>query len=718
MRQTMKQGHVFLALALVMALCVGVEADTITYDGPVGGSWNAPSNWDLNRCPIAGDEVQILGGTVYYHSSSVPNFTLVYIDEDGGSYGAIWHLEDSMSTDDMRIGRDGEGWHWMEADAHLTVNDNLYVGHYGSGEGNFYMACNTSGGLSVGGLLYVGYACAGNFTHVGGLAQTEQLYIGQNDPGTYEMNGGEMQVTYNFVVGNAANGTFEQTGGVVNDMEGPSGLILGLNNGGYGQYFMKGGELNYDHISLAWYGDGFFTQSGGTVNLAGNINIGCEGPNSLTGRYVLNENDDDATLNVGGDIHVGPQTAGQYSQAAGTAEVTDDLDVSAVGELYLSGGTLEAGTLQLAGYAEFTGGRLKVSSATLSEEGAMLQLDDSGNVWIDSLTIDQGTVDMADGRLSGRYTPFGYLLCQATNNDEFNMASGSEFVGILTNDGTFNYNGGDFSVSTLVNEGTFNNNVPFVCARLVNNANVYVTSTRTITAGASGMTNGIENNGNLTMYSSASIVLADDQTLVNNGAMYAGGSGLNNAHITGDVVNAGYLLPAYSSTVGRLHIDGDFSVPDATPTLRIRIGGTAASNYDRLTLSGNAAMHGKLDVRLINDFVPSIGDAFTVMSYGSRSGHFNNHMLPALPEGMAWETDYTSTDLTLRVIDDTYAVGDMNCDHAINFDDITPFVTALVSQEDYEAQYPDCQWLNGDCDGNDTVNFDDINGFIDLLVGQ
>jgi hypothetical protein len=60
--------------------------------------------------------------------------------------------------------------------------------------------------------------------------------------------------------------------------------------------------------------------------------------------------------------------------------------------------------------------------------------------------------------------------------------------------------------------------------------------------------------------------------------------------------------------------------------------------------------------------------------------------------------------------------GDTNCDCQVSFDDINPFVLALVSQASYEAAYPDCRWLNGDINGDGVVNFDDINPFVACLV--
>ncbi len=60
--------------------------------------------------------------------------------------------------------------------------------------------------------------------------------------------------------------------------------------------------------------------------------------------------------------------------------------------------------------------------------------------------------------------------------------------------------------------------------------------------------------------------------------------------------------------------------------------------------------------------------------------------------------------------------GDTNCDGLINFDDINPFVTAIVSQSSYEADWPCCIFLNADCNSDTAVNFDDIDPFVELLI--
>jgi murein tripeptide amidase MpaA len=60
--------------------------------------------------------------------------------------------------------------------------------------------------------------------------------------------------------------------------------------------------------------------------------------------------------------------------------------------------------------------------------------------------------------------------------------------------------------------------------------------------------------------------------------------------------------------------------------------------------------------------------------------------------------------------------GDMNCDGDVNFDDIDGFVLALTSREQYEAQYPDCDYLNADVNQDGSVDFDDIDPFVELLL--
>jgi len=71
-----------------------------------------------------------------------------------------------------------------------------------------------------------------------------------------------------------------------------------------------------------------------------------------------------------------------------------------------------------------------------------------------------------------------------------------------------------------------------------------------------------------------------------------------------------------------------------------------------------------------------------------------------------------------QLVDLLPTLGDLDCDGDIDFDDINAFVVALLGEEQYYAQYPDCNRLNADCDGDGDVDFDDINPFVALIGGN
>jgi hypothetical protein len=66
----------------------------------------------------------------------------------------------------------------------------------------------------------------------------------------------------------------------------------------------------------------------------------------------------------------------------------------------------------------------------------------------------------------------------------------------------------------------------------------------------------------------------------------------------------------------------------------------------------------------------------------------------------------------------SFVFGDLNCDGAVNFGDINPFVLALSNPAGYAAAFPDCNIMTGDVNGDGHVNFGDINPFVALLSGS
>ncbi|MEW6198522.1 MAG: hypothetical protein AB1601_07670 [Planctomycetota bacterium] len=63
-----------------------------------------------------------------------------------------------------------------------------------------------------------------------------------------------------------------------------------------------------------------------------------------------------------------------------------------------------------------------------------------------------------------------------------------------------------------------------------------------------------------------------------------------------------------------------------------------------------------------------------------------------------------------------HARGDLNCDRAVDFGDINPFVLALTNPAAYAQAYPNCRLELADINGDGFVNFGDINPFVRLLT--
>jgi hypothetical protein len=62
------------------------------------------------------------------------------------------------------------------------------------------------------------------------------------------------------------------------------------------------------------------------------------------------------------------------------------------------------------------------------------------------------------------------------------------------------------------------------------------------------------------------------------------------------------------------------------------------------------------------------------------------------------------------------ASGDCNCDGAVDYGDIDPFVLALSGEDGYRDGFPNCDWLVADCNEDGAVDYADIDAFVELLA--
>jgi hypothetical protein len=76
-------------------------------------------------------------------------------------------------------------------------------------------------------------------------------------------------------------------------------------------------------------------------------------------------------------------------------------------------------------------------------------------------------------------------------------------------------------------------------------------------------------------------------------------------------------------------------------------------------------------------------------------------------------------DVKVEAVPITWVKGDANGNGVTNFDDIDPFILALINAEEFANTYPSVTPnVQLDFNGDGLFNFDDIDAFINVLIGN
>jgi len=283
-----------------------------------------------------------------------------------------------------------------------TVNDRIYLTNIAVTATRFNQ---TDGAWNVGGNwspvvptasldAYVGKSGGITATIGAGVdAVTDQLRVGNEQPGTVVMTDGTLTPATASSVGYDAAGTFTQSGGAVNG--GGLDFYLGRLSGASGTYNLSGGSLTNAAIGVGEYGTGalnlsdtgFFKASAGTEIAA---QAGSTGTVTQTGGWWHN----------GGKwLQLGKYGNGTYTITNGT--------LSNVGTTYIGRYADAQGTFELSGSGSITkGGGLTAIGDLTGSTGAVVQ---TGGTW-DHNSVDAtmqigragaGTYTITDGLLTG-----------------------------------------------------------------------------------------------------------------------------------------------------------------------------------------------------------------------------------------------------------------------------------------------------------------------------
>jgi T5SS/PEP-CTERM-associated repeat protein len=163
--------------------------------------------------------------------------------------------------------------------------------------------------------------------------------------------------------------------------------------------------------------------------------------------------------------------------------------------------------------------------------------------------------------------------------------------------------------------------------------------------------------------------------------------------VVGSVSNAGLISPG--SSPATLNVTGSFS-QSSSGKLLIEIA--SASSYDKLVISGAAALNGgSMRVAALDSYIPLPGTSYAVMTYASHVGNTLNVLNETGYPGLRFTPTFGLTSLTL--LSSAVFAGDADLDGDVDVADLGALATNWQSN---------ANWLGGDFDFNGTVNVNDL----------
>jgi fibronectin-binding autotransporter adhesin len=392
---------------------------------------------------------------------------------------------------------------------------------------------------------------------------------------------------------------------ITGQIKGSGGLDIGSVNDVYTAMNIALGHANTYTGTTNIYNGYLYLGATNALPLNGAVTVGYSGGSSGGSLYLYVPSDQ--------KDYAGLLTSGSYSQSIGSLADNG----LGYGVVYLGAATLTVGS----------------NNASTTFSGS---IEDNDGLSSDTTLVGGSLVKVGTGTLTlggensytGSTTIEGGTLQLGINDalpDLFNTTDNTDLT--LTG-GTFDMNGYRQTVNTLTNAGTV----------LVSSASkLTVAGAYTQSAGTTQV------NGTLALTPGQDLTLTGGN-LVGTGTI---GNSTTSGTITvtnsGGTVRPGDLLP--SVTVGTLTINGNYAQA-SSGTLEIDLAGT--NNNDLLKVTNNANLAGTLNIKLLNGFVPTVGETFNFLDYGTISNNFAS--IVGLDPGYTYTDSFVSGIGTLTVV--------------------------------------------------------------------
>ncbi len=416
-----------------------------------------------------------------------------------------------------------------------------------------------------------------------------------NTGGTIEAVGANSQVQ--FTGGTINGGTFKTSSGGTIVVPGSSGPYIN-------------GVTNAGTISM---------QNGAYLNLLGNLtNNGTINVNSTGGYTVLFLPSTSVTLFGKGRIMLtntpfsiidgnGGLTFTNQSTIQGGGQIgahftfsnngtlrvpaSNTLDITAPFTNFDSNtGTLTGGTYLVTGTLQFTNAVININSANITLSGSAAQI------------LNQSNVNAMSNLLTN------------TSKGAFTVTAGQQYTTTLS---------GSFSNSGKVTVGK--------------------NSSFTVSCNPNFQCPYVQTGGTTTVDGTLRDNLAVSAVQIKGGKLFGTGT------IAASVASSGAVTAGDALTKAGILSPRTYT-QNATGSLNIQIGGTTVgTQYSQLAVGNGASLNGTLNIKLINGFVPAVGDTFSILTTSALSGKFSTVNGLSINGSEHFVIGYGATSVTLMV---------------------------------------------------------------------
>jgi hypothetical protein len=500
------------------------------------------------------------------------------------------------------------------------INQEKITGGGNIGEGNLTLTNSSTGTINANlsptvsvEPLYI-QPGTGGMVNAGKLEATNggTLYLNGgaiNNTGTIQAVGADTSNNASTVfLGNSVSingGTLGTSGaGIIVNLSGQSAYLTNLTNSG--TYQVQNGAQTI----LA----GTITNNG-TITLSGNSCVALNEASTLTGSGKLAMGSTNCILGSGL-----PFTNQSTIQGAGSIGGSNPMPITNTGTILANASTpltVNSGT-----YGFTNTGTLEVNSgSTLDITGLFNNLSGTGTLSGGAYAV-MGTLGLPGGIVSNAAS---VTLRGATAEILNSSTSTNALAAVAANatTGTLSLQSGQ---------------------ALATNANFSNSGKTTVGLGSSFTVGGTYTQTVGTTTVDGTLTAPSGMTL-NKGSLVGKGSISAAVTLSGGSVTAGDS----STKPGTLTITGSYT-QQSKGTLDIYVGGTTAGTFGDLAVSNGASLGGTLTIKLVNGFVPVVGNSFTILTGSAVSGTFAKVNGTSINSGEHFEVNYTGTAVTLTVV--------------------------------------------------------------------